>query len=150
MEDNILILGKIALGMMGTVLVGGGIMCSEGFIHVKVNEKQPNGSHFSFIVPAMVAPMAVHFVPKHDLRDGTDQMRQYLPVVHAAISGLRDCPDGTTLVEVIDENTHATVVKAGGSLIVDVDDPDETVHVAVPLRATERTIDEIAASSDPN
>ena len=145
-----LILGKIALGMMGTALVGGGIMCSEGFIHVKVNEKQPNGSHFSFIVPAMIAPMAVHFVPKHDMRDATGEMREYLPVAHAAISGLRDCPDGTILVEVIDENTHATVVKAGGSLIVDVDDPDETVHVAVPLRATERTIDEIAASYDPN
>lgn len=145
-----LILGKLAMGMMGTVLVGGGILCSEGFIHVKVNEKQPNGTHLSLVVPAMLAPMAVRFVPKRDLRDGADQMHQYLPVIHAALSGLRDCPDGTTLVEVVDEDTHATVVKDGGSLIVDVDDPGETVHVAVPLRATERTIEEIAASSGPN
>lgn len=145
-----LILGKLAMGMMGTVLVCGGILCSEGFIHVKVHEKQPNGTHLSFIVPAMLAPMAAHFVPKRELRDGADQMRQYLPVVHAALSGLRDCPDGTTLVEVLDQDTHATVVKDGGSLIVDVDDPDETVHVAVPLRATERTIEEIADASGPN
>lgn len=145
-----LILGKIALGMMGTVLVGGGIMCSEGFIHVKVNEKQPNGTHFSLIVPAMLAPMAVRFVPRHNLQDADVNMRQYIPVAQAAFSGLRDCPDGTTLVEVRDEDTHVTVVKDGGSLIVDADDPDETVHVAVPLRATERTFEEIAASSDPN
>ncbi len=145
-----LILGKLALGMMGTVLVGGGILCSEGFIHVKVNEKQPNGTHLSLVVPAMLAPMAVHFVPKHHLRDGAGEIRQYLPVVQAALSGLRDCPDGTTLVEVVDEDTHATVVKDGGSVIVDVDDPGETVHVAVPLRATERTIEEIAEASAPN
>lgn len=145
-----LLLGKLAMGMMGTVLVGAAVVSSEGFIHVKVNEKQPNGTHLSLIVPAMIAPMAAHFVPRHDLQNADANMRQYLPVIHAAISGLRDCPDGTTLVEVFDEDTHATVVKDGGSLIVDVDDPGETVHVAVPLRATERTIDEIASSSAPN
>src|SRR5690348_17952827 len=91
-----IILGKIALGMMGTVLVGGGIMCSEGFIHVKVNEKQPNGTHLSLVVPAMLAPMAAHFIPKGELRDARD-LHQYIPVVQAALSGLRDCPDGTTL-----------------------------------------------------
>ena len=144
-----LLLGKLAMGMMGTALLGAAVISSEGFIHVKVNEKQPNGTHLSLIVPAMLAPMAAHFVPKHELGDAA-QVRQYLPVAHAALSGLRDCPDGTVLVEVLDEDTHVTVVKDGGSLIVDADDPQETVHVAVPLRATERTIEEIAASSAPN
>ena len=145
-----LLLGKLAMGMMGTALLGAAVISSEGFIHVKVYEKQPHGTHLSLIVPAMLAPMAVRFVPRHNLQDADVNMRQYLPVVQAAFSGLRDCPDGTTLVEVLDEDTHVTVVKDGGSLIVDADDPGETVHVAVPLRATERTIEELAASSAPN
>jgi len=144
-----LLLGKLAMGMMGTMLVGAAVISSEGFIHVKVYEKQPNGTHLSLVVPAMLAPVAAHFIPKGELRDARD-LRQYMPVVQAALSGLRDCPDGTTLVEVLDQDSHVTVVKDGGSLIVDADDPGETVHVAVPLRATERTIEEIAASSGPN
>lgn len=145
-----LLLGKIGIGFAGTLLVGGAIVSSEGFIHVKVHEKQPNGTHLSLIVPAMIMPVAAHFVPKRNLEDAAGNMRQYLPVIDAALSGLRDCPDGTTLVEVIDEDSHVTVVKDGGAIIVDADDPDDTVHVAVPLRATQRTIDEIAEAAGPN
>lgn len=144
-----LLLGKIGIGFASTLLVGAGILSSEGFIHVKVNEKQPNGKHLSLVLPAMIMPVAAHFVPKRNLEDAAANVRQYLPVIHAALSGLRDCPDDTTLVEVVDEDSHVTVVKDGGSVIVDADDPQETVHVAVPLRATERTIDEIAEAGGP-
>ncbi|HKF53079.1 MAG TPA: hypothetical protein VKB26_12265 [Candidatus Acidoferrales bacterium] len=144
-----LLLAKIGVGFMGTILVGGAIVSSEGFIHVKVNEKQTNGTHVSFIVPAMIMPLAVRFVPRHDLRDASANMQQYMPVIDAAISGLADCADGT-LVEVIDSDSHVTVVKSGGSIVVDADDPGETVHVAVPLRATKATLDEIAAANGPS
>jgi hypothetical protein len=144
-----LLLGKIGAGLLGTFLVGGAIASSEGFIHVKVHEKQQNGTHVSLIVPAIVVPLAVKFVPREHLRDASANIQQYMPVIDAAISGLADCPDGT-LVEVIDQDSHVTVVKSGGSIVVDADDPDETVHVAVPLRATQRAIDEIAEANGPN
>jgi hypothetical protein len=144
-----LLLAKIGMGFMGTVLVGGAIVSSEGFIHVKVHEKATNGTHVSLIVPAMIVPLAVKFVPRRHLREASQNLQQFMPVVDAAISGLADCPDGP-LVEVVDEDSHVTVVKSGGSIVVDADDPDETVHVAVPLRATKAAIDEIAAVNGPS
>lgn len=144
-----LLLGKIGLGLVGTMLVGGAIVSSEGFIHVKVHEKQANGAHFSFIVPAMIMPLAVHVVPRHDLEDAASNMKQFMPLLDATLSGLADCPDGL-LVEVIDSDSHVTVVKSGGSIVVDADDPGETVHVAVPLRATKATVDAIAAANGPS
>lgn len=144
-----LLLGKIAIGLAGTMLVGGAMISSEGFIHVKVQEKQPNGTHISLIVPAVIVPLAVQFVPRHHLADASANLQRYIPLVDAAISGLADCPDGP-LVEVIDADSHVTVVKSGGSIIVDADDPDEQVHVAVPLGATQRAIDQIARANGPS
>lgn len=144
-----LLLGKIGIGVLGTALVGAAIVSSDGFIHVKVNEKTPNGTHLSLIVPAMIMPVAARFVPRRNLADASKNLQQYLPVIDAAISGLRDCQDGT-LVEVVDEDSHVTVVKYGDSVVVDADDPRETVHVAVPLGATQRTIDEIAEANGPS
>jgi hypothetical protein len=144
-----LLLGKIGIGFVGTLLVGGAIVSSEGFIHVKVHEKNPNGTHLSLIVPAMIMPVAARFVPRRNLAEASKNLRQYLPLIDAAISGLRDCQDGT-LVEVVDEDSHVTVVKYGDSIVVDADDPGETVHVAVPLGATQRTIDEIAEANGPS
>lgn len=143
-----LLLGKIGIGAVGTLLVGAAIVSSEGFIHVKVNENRANGTHLSLIVPAMIAPMAVRFVPNRDLAQASANVRQYLPVIDAAISGLRNCPD-VTLVDVTDRSDHVTVVKAGDSIVVDANDRGETVHVAVPLHAAQSTIDEIAAANGP-
>jgi hypothetical protein len=39
------------------------------------------------------------------------------------------------------------VAKQGGSIIVDVNDPDETVHVSVPLVAAQSAIHQIAEAS---
>ena len=143
-----LLLGKIGLGFLGTALVAGAVVSSEGFIHVKVHEKQTNGTHISLVVPAMIVPVTLKFVPNHYLAEGSVNLRRYLPVIDAAISGLADCPDGP-LVEVTDGDQHASVVKSAGSIVVDVDDPDETVHVSVPLHATQSAIDEIAAAGGP-
>ncbi|HKV29264.1 MAG TPA: hypothetical protein VJN90_13415 [Candidatus Acidoferrales bacterium] len=143
-----LLLGKLGLGFLGTALVTGAIVSSEGFIHVKVHEKQTNGTHISLVVPAMIVPVTLKFVPNRYLAQGGTELRRYLPVIDAAISGLADCSDGP-LVDVTDPDEHVSVVKSGGSIVVDVDDPNETVHVSVPLHATRSAIDEIAYAGGP-
>lgn len=143
-----LLVAKIGVGLLGTALVGGAIASSEGFIHVQVNEKQPNGTHISLLVPAILAPLAVRFVPRRHLKEASANVQQYLPVIEGAISALAECPDGP-LVEVRDADSQVTVAKSGGSIVVDADDADDTVHVAVPLRAAKSTIDQIAASGGP-
>jgi hypothetical protein len=69
-------------------------------------------------------------------------------MLDAAIPALEECPDGV-LVEVIDANDHVVITKAGGSLVIDVDDPGDTVHVAVPLAAAQSSLHQIASASGP-
>jgi hypothetical protein len=128
--------------------VGAAALSSEGFVHVRVDEKQAKGTHLNLVVPAGIVPIAIPFIPRHDLAQGSSDMREFLPIIDAAIPALRDCPDGV-LVEVRDGGDHVVVAKSGGSLVIDVTDPDDDVHVSVPLRAAQHAIHEIAAAKGP-
>ena len=61
-------LAKLGVGVLGTVLVAGAAVSSEGFVHVKVHEKQPDGANVNLFIPAALATTALHFVPNRDLR----------------------------------------------------------------------------------
>ena len=139
-------LAKFGVGVMGTALVAGAALSSEGFIHVRVHEKHPGGDNVFVIVPAAVVPLAVRFVPHDKLADASEQVRPYIPIIDAAIPALEDSPDGI-FVEVTDDDEHVVVSKSGGSLVIDVNDHDEVVHVSVPLRAAQSSIHQLASAS---
>jgi hypothetical protein len=132
---------------MSTALVGGAALCSEGFIHVKVHEKQPGGTHLNLIVPAALVPATLSFVPRHHLAHASEQVRECLPIIDAAVPALEDAPDGV-LVEVSDPGEHVLITKSGGSIVIDVNDPGDEVHVSVPLRAAQSSIHQIAEAAD--
>jgi hypothetical protein len=138
-------LAKLGIGALGTVVVAGAALSSEGFIHVRVHEKQPGGTSLNLIVPAAVVPIAMHFVPHQDLDLAPRELQEYLPVIDAAIPALEDSPDGV-LVEVIDSGEHVVIAKSGSSVVIDVNDSGETVHVSVPLSAAQSSLHEIAAA----
>lgn len=140
-----ILLGKIALGMAGVTLAGAGLLCSEGFVDVNVLQKQPERHHIVVIAPAALAPIAAHFVPARNLRDASAQLHEWLPLIDTAVEALRETND-VVLVEVRERDQHVKVSKSGGSIVVDVDDPNETVHVSAPLRAIGSTVDEIASA----
>ncbi|HET9741757.1 MAG TPA: hypothetical protein VFQ00_03315 [Terriglobales bacterium] len=140
-------LAKLGIGILGTALVAGAAVSSEGFIHVEVHEKQPNGTNVNLFVPAALATTALHFVPSRDFARGdSEELRECLPIVDAAIPALRDAPDGV-LVEVQDATEHVLVQKIGGSLVVDVNDSEDIVHVSVPLRAAQSAVHRIAEAA---
>jgi hypothetical protein len=141
-------LAKLGVGVLGTALVGGAALSSEGFIHVKVKEKAPGGTHINLLVPAAAVPMALSLVPRDNLRDASSQLREYMPIIDAAVPALRECPDGV-LVEVRDATDHVLITKSGGSLVIDVTDPGDEVHVSVPLRAAQSALHEIASGNGP-
>jgi hypothetical protein len=143
-----MLLAKIGTGLLGTVLVAGGIVSSQGFLHVRVMEKQKDGTHLRLVLPAMAVPIALRLVPDEHLREAAENVRPWLPAIDAAATQLADCPDGT-LVEVIDPSEHVAIVKSGGSLVVDVDDPGETVHVSVPLATVRSAADVLARRAAP-
>ena len=139
-------LAKLGIGAMSTVLVAGAALSSEGFIHVRVHEKQADGTHLNLIVPAALVSTSIRFVPSARLAEASQNVRPYLPIIDAAIPALEDCPDGV-FVEVTDNDEHVVVAKRGSSIVVDVNDHGDTVHVSVPLRAAQSSIHEIAAAN---
>ena len=139
-------LAKLATGVMGTALIAGAALCSEGFIHVRVNEKEANGTHLNLFVPAALVPATLHFVPKEKLAESSGQLQECLPIIDAAIPALEDAPDGI-LVEVSEPGQHVLIAKSGGSVVVDVHDSGDDVHVSVPLRAAQSSIHEIAEAN---
>jgi hypothetical protein len=140
------LLGKIVLGMAGVGVAGAGVLCSEGLVHVKVIEKRPQGLHINVIAPAMLAPIAVHLAPRRDLAQAARQIQPYMPTIRAAVEGLRDSED-VVFVEVKEPGEHVEVAKSGGSIVVDVDDDGETVHVSTPIRAVSSAAEQLAAVS---
>ncbi len=131
-----MLLAKAALGLGGTLVLAGAYTFHEGVIRVDVDEYRSGGSHVHLWVPAAAVPMAMHFVPGEHLRHASEQAREALPVLHAIVKELKKYPDAD-FVEVVDHEQHVHVRTLGGKLQIDVDAPDERVHVLCPLSAIE-------------
>ena len=131
-----MLLAKAALGLGGTLVLAGAYTFHEGVIRVEVDEYRSGGSHVHLWVPAAAVPMAMHFVPGEHLRHASEQAREALPVLHAIVKELKKYPDAD-FVEVVDHEQHVHVRTLGGKLQIDVDAPDERVHVLCPLSAIE-------------
>jgi hypothetical protein len=139
-------LAKLGVGILGTAFVAGAALSSEGFIHVRVHEKGVDGKNINLIVPAAAVPVTLRFVPREHLAEASENVRPYLPIIDAAIPALEQAPDGV-LVEVVDRDDHVLISKRGGSLVIDVNDREDVVHVSVPLRAAQSAVHEIAAAN---
>jgi hypothetical protein len=131
-----MLLAKAALGLGGTIVLAGAYTMREGVIRVDVDEYRAGGSHVHLWVPAAAVPMAMHFVPSKHMRHVSEQAREALPVLHAIVKELKKYPDAD-FVEVVDRDQHVRVRTHGGKLQIDVDAPDQKVHVLCPLSAIE-------------
>jgi hypothetical protein len=139
-----MIAAKLALGFASTLAVAGAYTFREGVIRVDVDEYRQGGSHIHLWVPAAAAPMAVRFVPQKQLSLKSDEMREALPIVAAAVKELERYPN-TRFVEVQDGGQHVLVSTEHGKLKVDVTGSDEDVHVAVPVTAIEDVLEQLKA-----
>lgn len=142
-----ILLGKVMLGIAGVTVAGVGLICSEGMIEVNVVERQPEAHHVYVLAPAALVPMTMHFVPSRKFGHASRELQPWMPTIRAALDQLRETDD-VTLVDVTEPGQHVVVNKRGGSIVVDVNDHDETVHVSAPIRAIASTIEQVAAASD--
>jgi hypothetical protein len=131
-----MLLAKAALGMGGALMLAGAYTFHEGVIRVDVDEYRAGGSHVHMWVPAAVVPMAMHFVPRQHLQDAAGHAREFLPLTHVLIKELKKFPDAE-FVEVRDAHDHVQIRTRGGKLQIDVEEPDENVHLLVPLSTLE-------------
>jgi hypothetical protein len=131
-----MLLAKAALGLGGTIVLAGAYTMREGVIRVDVDEYRSGGSHVHMWVPAAAVPMAMHLVPDKHWSHASEQAREAIPILHAVVKELKKYPD-TDFVEVIDHDQHVRVRTRDGKLQIDVDAPDEKVHVLCPLSTIE-------------
>jgi len=138
-------IGKILLGMTLTTAV----VMKDGIVEVNVQEKHAGGSHVHLYVPATVATWGVHLAPEERLREHLRHSREHLALAQVALREIEKVPDAL-LVEVESPTEHVRVQTRRGSFVLDVDDPGETVHVAVPIRAARKVMEELEADSPAN
>jgi len=134
--------------VLGTLLVAGAFVYDMGAIRVSVQGKQPGGENVHLIVPAAVVPLALPFVPDKDLQEAAEQVRPWLPAIEAATEELARCPDGP-LVQVTSPHEKVSIVKRGDSLVIDVDDANEKVHLSVPVKLVSVIAGQIARVPPP-
>src|ERR1700687_3131326 len=132
----------IAKILLGTTLVGGAVAMQDGLISVNVREKHPGGHHIWFVAPGVLAPLGVKLAPAHELKERLRAAHEWLPALKAGLRELQNSEDGI-LVEVQTADEHLVVRKDWGRIKVDVDDENEEVHVAVPLRAARHALAEL-------
>ena len=143
-----LLLAKLTLGFTGAMTLAAGYTFHEGLVRVSVDEHRPNGDHVHVMVPAALIPAALHLAPRHSLDQAAQQAGPWMPVVQEVTKELRNYPD-TEFVEVQDENEHVVVRTEKGTLRIDVDSPEETVHVACPLSTIEHVSEQLAKAVPP-
>jgi hypothetical protein len=96
-------------------------------------------------VPMVAADIALAFAPEEELQKVRMELEPYSDLVIAALDELADCPD-VTFVEVESRDEHVVVRKEGGTLIIKVDEGENTkVRVKVPFRSVNRLVSRLVS-----
>ena len=119
----------VGASIVGTAAI---VTYDAGAVRVSVVEKKARGTNVHLMVPAVLVPMVLEFVPSHNFHLQAGETRKWLPAVNATMRELDRCPDAT-FVQVTSPDENVNISKRGNSLIIDVDDPGETVHVSFPV-----------------
>jgi hypothetical protein len=142
------------LGTLLVLIAAGGALAwsihSAGMLTVDIHAKGPGGCDITGIrIPAAVAHVALALVPDQAFDWAEDdELQRWGPLIHEACHQLLKSPD-FTLVEVVDDDESVLIRKRGKTLVIDVEDHQERVHVTVPLgvaKAFARKIDDRSSS----
>jgi hypothetical protein len=140
-----MLLANLALGVGATIVLAGVYTMHDGVM--RVDEDNSNGRHVRVWVPAAVVPMAMHVVPRHNMVHAAQQVRPWLPTLRALTKELEKYPNAE-FVDVRDgRDQHVRISTHNGKLLIDVDQPDEHVHIACPLAVMRDMANELEANA---
>ena len=140
-----MLLANLALGVGATTVLAGAYTFHDGVM--RVDEDNSNGRHVRVWAPAAIVPMAMHFVPRHNMEHAAEQVRPWLPTLRALTKELEKYPNAE-FVDVRDGgDQHVRISTHNGKLLIDVDQPDEHVHVACPLAVMRDVANELEANA---
>lgn len=138
-----MLLAKVALGCVGTLVLAGAYTFREGIMSVQEDCPQDR-RHVHVWLPAAIVPMALHVVPAHYTQHAASQAAPFMPTLRALAKGLEKYPNAE-LIDVHDSQQHVRVRTQNGKLLIDVESPEENVHVACPLATIEDVSKELTA-----
>ncbi len=122
-----------ALAVLLAVVSAGAVATYRaGLVRLYVEEKRPGGDNVKIIVPGILLTTGLKFVPEQRLREGLGDARPWLPVAAALARELERYPDAS-FIEVSSAGEQVRISTRSGVLLVDVNSPEETVHVSIPL-----------------
>jgi hypothetical protein len=141
-----MLLANLALGVGATIVLAGAYTFHDGVM--RVDEDNSNGRHVRVWAPAAIVPMAMHFVPRHNMEHAAEQVRPWLPTLRALTKELEKYPNAEFVdVRDNDGDQHVRISTHNGKLLIDVDQPDEHVHVACPLAVMRDVANELEANA---
>lgn len=132
----------VLLLVLGTFGVAAAVAYRAGSIEIAVHEKAPDGASVSIRVPAVLLHGALMLLPYGSIEPPEQELRDAMPALVAAVRALERSPDAV-FVDVKSRDETVSIAKRDGRLIVDVDAPDATVRVALPLDLVRRVIDRL-------
>ena len=132
---------KVALAFGGTIAAAGAYTLHDGFAQVQVDDDN-HGTHVHIWAPAAIVPIAMHVVPKREMRKFPHEAQQAIPMLRVLAKELENYPN-SEFVEVRDSDTHVRVRTVGSKVVVDVVDPENKVHVVCPVAMIRDVVDSL-------
>ncbi|HEX4955178.1 MAG TPA: hypothetical protein VF017_17445 [Thermoanaerobaculia bacterium] len=122
--------------------VGAKVM-SDGLIYVSIHERGPEGVNLTLPIPATLVNATLDEVP--GWMDPVERERirlrldRFGPGLLAVLEGLENVPDAV-LVSVESDREQVRIEKRGGSLHIEVHEPDSDVTVSIPAESMTRAL----------
>jgi hypothetical protein len=139
----------VAIGIAGMMM----FFCMVGFYAVQsgiavvdVRDKVA-GKHIFVPVPIGLMNAGVNMLPGHVLNQVRGTLGTHHKVVRQLSTELEKLPD-TNFVEIQKGEEHVLVSKSGRNLVIDVDTPEQSVYVRVPIRSTSDLLAKVAAAAE--
>lgn len=119
-----------------------------GIAVINVNDKVHSKRVF-VPVPVGLMNLGLNMIPGEMLSQVNQELGPRRKIVQSLANELENMPD-TDFVEVQGKDQHVLISKNGRNLIIDVQTPEETVYVSVPIRATGNIVSKLASMNDRN
>ncbi len=120
--------------------VAGVIVQQTGLLIVDVK----NRDHRVFVpVPMILVTAGLNLIPVSARFDIPEEFNHHSDLLQAAANELLNCPDGP-FVEVETRNETVLIEKVENNILVEVNTPDEQVHLQIPIKATGKVFAQLA------
>ena len=90
-------------------------------------------------VPLSLVNFAAGMVPRPHKAEVAEKLKNCQPYMDAIANQMVDLPDAV-FVEVQNPREQVHLAKEGNSLVIDVNNSDEKVHVSIPIRGMKRVM----------